>query len=96
MKVLRVDEPGYAQIGFAATDVFARSRRLTQFLINHICLEYPMRGTFFTTHEQNGSMRGVATELGYRECENVEYNRIIKNIATLRYEKKPLITMNCE
>lgn len=96
VKVLRVDEPGYAQIGFAATDVFARSRRLTQFLINHICLEYPMRGTFFTTHEQNGSMRRVASELGYRECENVEYNRIIKNIATLRYEKKPLITMNCE
>ena len=96
VKVLRPDEPGYAQIGFAATDVFARSRRLTQFLMNHICLEYPTRGTFFTTHEQNGSMRRVASELGYRECENVEYNRIIKNMATLRYEKKPLVKMNCE
>ena len=91
VKVLRPDEPGYAQIGFAATDVLARSQRLTQFLINHICLEYPTRGTFFTTHEQNGSMRRIASELGYQECENVEYNRIIKNMATLRYEKKPLV-----
>lgn len=90
IKVLRADEPGYAQIGFAATDVSARSQRLTQFLVNRIRLEYATRGTFFTTHMQNGSMRRVAGELGYQECSEREYNRIVEPVATLRYKKEPL------
>lgn len=91
VKILSPVEPGPAQIGFAATDVSARSKRLTQFLINRICLEYPTQGTFFTTHKQNGSMRRAAGELGYQECQGVEYNRIVEDIATLRYEKGPLV-----
>lgn len=91
IKLLRPDETGYAQIGFAATDVESRSHRYSQFLINHIRLEYPLRGTFFTTHEQNGSMRRAAKELGYEECTTKEYNRIVESMATLRYEKEALV-----
>ena len=91
IKILHPDEPGYAQIGFAATDVSCRSKRMTQFIINRICLEYPETGTFFTTHDQNGSMRRVANSLGYYECKEKQYNRIIDSVATLRCEKSPLI-----